>query len=508
MELLIEMRRYLTRARVRPWALAVPILTLLVCLPLLRPLRHPDPRHISDDEAMRLATIEAIVDHGTLAIDPEDADAVSSHVIRVGDEYYSDQPPVMALMLAGPYWVMQRAGLAFATNPNLAAYLLTVLGATLPIALAGGLVYRMGRVFELRRPVRTGLAAAVVLGTGLLSYGVVLNSHAAAASLLLCATGCLIHVAGSNKPAVSGGWLAIAGFSAALAAVIEPIALIFLLLLTIVPLAMRWRAGLRVGGMLVFLIGATPPIVLHAVLMVPVTGDLLPGRFHPELLEMPLAASPFDDAQLAGDTFNDRASEDRELTPFDIEDARAAAARRASFTAVLWRNVTRIWSAICGSHGIFSHFPVIVFGIAGVFGVMHRHWPSATKFLAAATLVGGIAIILIGSVSLPNQWSAASAFLGAASPFGNRGMFGPEPFLIFLPILLFWSGAWLRKKHHLGMRIIAGSFLGFSVLVTFIGASDPFPRGGYDRYTVAEAVDHILTGNPRYEEPAVFAEVR
>ena len=166
MELLIEMRRYLTRPRVRPWALVVPIFTLLICLPLLRPLRHPDPRHISDDESVRLATIRAIVDHGTLALQPADVDAVSSHIIHVGDHTYSDQPPVMSLLLAGPYWVMTKAGLSFATNPNLTAYLLTVLGATLPIALGGGLVYRMGRVFELRRHVRTALSAAVVLGTG------------------------------------------------------------------------------------------------------------------------------------------------------------------------------------------------------------------------------------------------------------------------------------------------------------------------------------------------------
>jgi hypothetical protein len=401
---------------------------------------------------------------------------------------------------------MSKAGLSFATNPNLTAYLLTVLGATLPIALGGGLVYRMGRVFELRRPVRTALSAAVVLGTGLLSYGVVLNSHGLAAALVLCATGCLIHVTTSSKPAISGGWLAIGGFSAALAAVIEPIAVVFLVLLMCVPLAMRWRGSLRVGGLLLMFIGATPPLVLHAALNMPVTGDLLPGRFHRELLEPAMLASAQPDTiarELSGSP-----NIDRGLSPFDAEDARVAASEQARWSSVLMRNVTRVWSAFAGAHGVFSHFPVIVFGIIGVFGVMHRHWPAATKFLAGAALASVLVVVVVSTVSLPDTWSAGNAFIGAASPFGESGMFGPEPFLVFLPVLLFWSGAWLRKPHRLGARIIAGLFLAFSAVVTLVGASDPFPREGYDSYSVAEALEHLLSNSPRYEEPPIFASGR
>src|ERR671917_487186 len=57
---------------VRPWALLGPVVVLIIALPLLRPLRHPDPRAISDDETARLATVQAVVDHGTLAIDRTD----------------------------------------------------------------------------------------------------------------------------------------------------------------------------------------------------------------------------------------------------------------------------------------------------------------------------------------------------------------------------------------------------------------------------------------------------
>jgi hypothetical protein len=79
---------------VRPWALLGPVIVLILALPLLRPLRHPDPRAISDDELARLATVQAMVEHGTLAIDNTDFASTRLKVRREG-HFYSEQPPVM-----------------------------------------------------------------------------------------------------------------------------------------------------------------------------------------------------------------------------------------------------------------------------------------------------------------------------------------------------------------------------------------------------------------------------
>src|SRR5712671_3410448 len=82
---------------VRPWGLAAPILVLVVCLPLLRPLRHPTD--ISENEKSRLATIEAIVEKRTLAVDGplyfQPRSPITSS-IRGGERHYSPQPPVMS----------------------------------------------------------------------------------------------------------------------------------------------------------------------------------------------------------------------------------------------------------------------------------------------------------------------------------------------------------------------------------------------------------------------------
>jgi hypothetical protein len=187
MDLLRDIRRYLTKPHVRPWALLSPILVLLICLPLLRPLRHPDPRDVSIDETARLATVQAIVENGTLAIDETMKMPIGQTIKGRDGRRYSDQPPVMAVLLSGSYWAMHRNGLTMDQNPILVPYLLTIIAVTLPVAGAAGLVYRMGRMFELKRPVRALMGAAVVLGSGLLSYGVVLNAHAPAAVLVMCA---------------------------------------------------------------------------------------------------------------------------------------------------------------------------------------------------------------------------------------------------------------------------------------------------------------------------------
>src|SRR6476469_6425243 len=128
---------------VRPWGLSAPILVLLICLPLMRPLRHPDPGQVSDDEQARLATIEAVVEHRTFAIENTQFRATRNLIIPADGHWYADQSPVMSVLLSGPYWVLHLCGLTFEKDPILTEYLLTLLGVTLPIAFAAGLLYRM-----------------------------------------------------------------------------------------------------------------------------------------------------------------------------------------------------------------------------------------------------------------------------------------------------------------------------------------------------------------------------
>src|SRR4051794_12417321 len=91
-------RRWMEKPKFRPMGLIAPILVLLICLPLLRPLRHPDG--ISDDETATLAMVRGLVDHHDLSLDPRRLPP--DHRVGVGTQIYSDQPPTFAILLAIP----------------------------------------------------------------------------------------------------------------------------------------------------------------------------------------------------------------------------------------------------------------------------------------------------------------------------------------------------------------------------------------------------------------------
>lgn len=452
------LRAYFGKPFVRPWALSAPILVLLICLPMLRPLRHP--AEISDDELLRLATINALVEHRTLAIEPGNVPAMdSSQLVEVGGRIYAGQPPMMALLLSGPAWAMARFGWPVRENAAVVAYVMTLLGATLPVAGAAGLFYRMGRLFELPRAWRAGLATAVVFGSGLVTYAVVLNPHAPAAVLLLCAAACLIHVSLAKLPKRGVGWVLLAGFCAALAATIDPPAGIIALLMLVVVATLRMPVAYRLLAMLLFCVGLAAPIVVHAYYSQPINGEIIPGWRHADAtllaarstVQMPVISEPDSDEVILG----------------------------PGSWITIGGYIQWITAALFGAHGIFSHFPVMLIGILGISAVMHRHWPIFVKALAAASAIGAIAIMTLHAI-VRTDWREA--------------MFATRWFVLFLPLILFWSGAWLRRTHTRTTWAFAAALLAFSVFVAIIGMTEPYPPNGYTRYTARAAFDRLLHG--------------
>ncbi len=453
--ILTYLKAYSRRKHVRPWSLSAPIVVLVICLPLLSPLRHPLKSQMSDEEMARWATVQALVEQQTFAIDETDF-ARTGQKMKVADISFSDQPPTLGLLLAGPYWLLHKAGIDFHRRPALVEYLLTMIGVTIPVAAAAGMLYRMGRLFELRRPWRAGLALAVVLGSGMVSYATVLNPYAPAAALVLGSAAVLVQVSLVRSPLRSGGFLVAAGFFAALAAAIYPAAIVFTILFAGVILVMRWRWSLRIGGVLMYCIGIIPPVLLHMTLSGPITGDWRLGLEHVHTKPLHLSTTS--------------------ITSEPEDDSLAGPPTATQMAGVF---LSRLTGALFGSHGLLSHFPILILGIVGVASVMHRHWPATTKMLAVATTVGAL-IVILRYAWLPMDWRWA--------------MFGCRWFVFFQPLVLFWAGAWLRKSHHPATWATAAVLLTFSMIVSLLGAADPMPRAGYDRYTVVGAGRNLLRG--------------
>ncbi|MDB5302082.1 MAG: hypothetical protein JWO87_3745, partial [Phycisphaerales bacterium] len=538
-------------------------------------------RMMSSDEQSRLATIQAIVESRTLAIEGTNFRDTRDRIKGIpaeGERYsphlYSSQLPMQAVLLSGPYWVMHRYGITLDRDPNWVVFWLTLLGVTLPVALSAGLIYRMGRQFELRRPLRAALGLIVVLGSGLISYSTVLNAHAPAAALLLSAAACLFHAITHKSPNRAVGWVGLAGLCAALAATVDLPAGVFLVLFTAVIVAVRWPVGSRVAGVAMYAVGASIPLFLHARLNMPVTGDILPGVLHPELAVWTDTGNAWrdggedagtrghadagrdgvedagtrgrGDAEIALRTVQEQQTDSNStslsnapqsaLVPAsprpdvpasprpDVAASSASGSPRpripgsrhlrlpasphlrvpASFSSydddddenlTGWQSAThgamRVLGAFFGGHGIFSHFPIVIFGIVGVSMIMHRHWPAATKTLAATTLGGALAVIVCCAVYRPDAGSA---------------MFATRWFVVFLPLTLFWAGAWLRRSHRQSSWTIAGVMLAFSVVVALVGATGPLPHDGFDRYSFAGAWHNMLHPPQPPALPPVIAQ--
>jgi len=457
----------------RPWALLVPILVLIGALPLLRPLRHPDANQISDDEAARIATVAAIVEHHTLALENlnlgSSVPLPNTGLVRSHGHIYSAQPPAMAVFLAGPYWVLAHFHFTFESSPIFTPFLLTLICVTIPVAGAAGLVYKMGRLFDLKRPIRCLLSALVVFGSGLFSYSVVLNPHALAAALILGAVGSIIYVANSPKPRRNIWWLLIAGVCVSLAMVLDPPAAMFLFPLILVVMAMRWPLPRRVAGMALIAVGAIPPLYLHLALNYPITGDWKPAILHRELMLTRIG----DRADLAVWP-NIGASLVPASPPADSEDD--------STPYSDWHTYIppgiRFLQSLFGPHGLLLHFPAIILGFLGIASVSRRHWPMTTKCLAIATFAGAVSVVVAYSLTRADSRGAM---------FANRW------FIVFLPLTLYWMGAWLRRPHGIFAWSAAGLLLAFSIAVSLLGATDPLPRGGYDRYTAAAAAQRLFS---------------
>ena len=63
----------------------------------------------------------------------------------------------------------------------------------------------------------------------------------------------------------------------------------------------------------------------------------------------------------------------------------------------------------------------------------------------------------------------------------------------------------MRREHHAVKWALAGVLFVFSAAVTIVGATDPCPRGGSDRYTAAQALSNLVHPPPVVQAPAVLA---
>jgi hypothetical protein len=396
-------------------------------------------------DGSRLGTIQALVEHGTLALD-DTAYVWQGDKVRFGEHYFSHQPPMLALAGALPYAALHH-GLGLAIDAPWTYRLLTLCLVGLPAWCGALALARLLARTALGPRQAAGWLAAACLATLYLPYALVLNQHGAAAGLVLMG----IERCARRR-------FACAGILLALAATID-LGAAFPALFACWPV---WRAG-GAAGVARYALAALPVLALHASVNLAVAGDLVPFALHAEAFQYPL--SPFTLMSLTG----------IEGGP-EPDGAGLAYAARALF----------------GSGGLFSNHPVLLVclldGALAARAVRVR--PSG------APAPGLLAAVALSAITIAGYYLAASRNFGG-SAFGMRWFTVFAPALVLFPAAAAGTGLprWRTGRAFRALLLALGAW---SALFAAVGALQPWAK----LYWRFEDTPRGMVANPGEARPS------
>ena len=210
----------------------------------------------SAHEYSRFGTVESLVERGTFQLDDSTFVATIDKIFRDG-HYYSHQPPLLPVIEAPVYWVLQLPGIRFDNRGRgLMTYLFILLTNGLALSLTVVVFAKLLELTGVRNPYRDVLAVLLVFGTWLLPYGIVSNNHGVSGLLLAALIWQLLLVEWHGSTA--GRALTI-GAALGLLVAIELLPVVSFLPLTLVYLAVR--RDLPARHWMLFALAAGAPIL-------------------------------------------------------------------------------------------------------------------------------------------------------------------------------------------------------------------------------------------------------
>ncbi len=167
----------------------------------------PSP-FLSANDRSRWATIRALVDEGTYAIDrvifKQDGERnrawhsidVVYHKSSDGQwHYYSSKPTLLPTLLAGEYWLVQKlTGATLAEKPFYVARIMLLISNVLPLGLALAALAWLAEKYGTTNWGRLFVVACACGGTFLTTFAIVLNNHLPAAVSVALALACLLPI--------------------------------------------------------------------------------------------------------------------------------------------------------------------------------------------------------------------------------------------------------------------------------------------------------------------------
>lgn len=382
-----------------------------------------------------LAPAEALVHHGTWAIDDTALGRRTGDRVFLNGHFYSDKPPVFSLLASGVYVVLHRGfhlslspggcdpdtspcycfALISPQPPDWAYYLLTLTLVGLPSALMLALFYRSITLHDPSNSLALLLTGVLGLGTLVLPYSLVFANHVPAAACLMAGLYALLR-SRPGSPS-SPRWLFVAGFAMALAFTLDlstgPFLITFLGYAIFYHRRRAWP----------FLLGGLLPLALMAGLDWWIFGHPLPPQMQAGGFDYP--GSPF-----------------------------RATTTGAGSAADVWDYAFRI---LLGDHGLFAFSPVLLWAVLALGTVLRRR---SNPLWGAAVAVG------LASLAV------ALYFVLFTDNFGGVA-YGPRWFTAITPLLFFFAARpSLYRSAPRRLFFVALTIL--SLLSAWRGALDPW----------------------------------
>ncbi len=267
------------------------------------------------NDGSRLATVESLVERGTLAIDesvyvvppPElhtrglspyapgnpANDTGTRDRLLINGRFYSDKPAVISALMAGAYRTLVYAGAPRPSErPDVFCFAMALLTSGLGYAVAAGCLWAIGRRVGLAPPLRLAWLAAFALCTLAPAYTRHVNNHAMHLGVVAAVCALLARAANDSLgwwTAVALGTLAGVGFNLDLGS--GP------LLVAVLGLFLVWRER-RAAPVLAYTLGALPWVVAGMWVNYAIGGVLKPMNMVPEYSQWP--GCPFTPTNMTG----------------------------------------------------------------------------------------------------------------------------------------------------------------------------------------------------------------
>ena len=379
----------------------------------------------------RMATIDSLVERGTFIID-NSVYVWTGDKVYINGHFYSDKPPVLSFLAAGPYFLMKNVGLTFQNNEGLVYYLLTLIFVGISAAITVHFFNKSLKLIRLKKSARLRLAIALGAGTLLLPWATVFNNHVPA--MALCFTSFYLLL--KSKFQFNKKNIFLAGFLVSLGATIDIITggVFFVLFLIYI----LWNRFER-KSIMIFLIGALPPFLLHCILNIQITGGILPAQFVPEYFVYP--GSPWSAQNLSGF-----------LSHPDL-------------TSLL----TYAFHSTFGYSGFFSYSPVLLIFFFALPQIRHRLQKEGVIIILATIIVLGFYILKTDNYG---GWS-----------------YGIRWWVPLIPFLLFFGSLYLQKQKSYRIFYL---LLAISVVISAIGVINPWTNMGLGPIPIVNNLKQLL----------------